>query len=53
MDTTQDIANLVMFLYSSHSSFIKGQVISMDGGISLVSQETVGKLILNEGNKNG
>ena len=52
MGTAQDIADLVMFLCSSNSSFITGQVISVDGGISLVSQETVGKLILNKGKRN-
>jgi NAD(P)-dependent dehydrogenase (short-subunit alcohol dehydrogenase family) len=33
---TQDISNLVMFLLSSRSDFITGQIIAIDGGSSIV-----------------
>ena len=48
MGEAKDIANLVDFLCSEKSSFITGQVISVDGGISLHSNESVGKIVYNE-----
>ena len=48
MGNAQDIANLVTFLYSDKSSFITGQVITVDGGISLHSSESIGKTLYNE-----
>jgi len=52
MGDSQDIANLAIFLCSEKSMFITGQEISVDGGISLLSQETAGKIILNNELKN-
>lgn len=48
MGEAKDIANLVDFLCSEKSSFITGQVISVDGGISLHSNESIGKIVYNE-----
>lgn len=48
MGNAQDIANLVTFLCSDKSSFITGQVITVDGGISLHSTESIGKTLYNE-----
>lgn len=41
MGTTKDVANVVGFLCSSKSSFITGQDIVMNGGVSLQWQETL------------
>jgi 3-oxoacyl-[acyl-carrier protein] reductase len=38
-----DIANLVEFLCSQKSSFISGQSINVDGGLSLVGQESIAR----------
>jgi len=48
MGNVQDIANLVTSLCSDKSSFITGQVIIVDGGISLHSSESIGKTLYNE-----
>ena len=39
--TSEDIANVVNFLCSSDSSFITGQSIYVDGGLSIVGQESL------------
>jgi NAD(P)-dependent dehydrogenase (short-subunit alcohol dehydrogenase family) len=38
-----DIANLVEFLCSQKSSFISGQSINVDGGLTLVAQESIAR----------
>jgi len=40
-----DIAHLVEFLCSNKASFITGQSICVDGGLSLVGQESIGRRI--------
>ena len=52
MGESKDIADLALFLCSEKSSFITGQVISVDGGMSLLSQENAGNIILNSELKN-
>jgi len=39
----KDIANLVEFLCSNKSSFITGQSINVDGGLSVVGQESIAR----------
>ncbi|MGK7925262.1 MAG: SDR family NAD(P)-dependent oxidoreductase [Spirulina sp.] len=46
MGTSQDIANLVEFLCSDRSSFITGRSFLIDGGLSLVSQESLARELL-------
>jgi len=41
MVTTEDIANLVDFLCSEKSALLTGQKIILDGGISLIGQESL------------
>ena len=43
MGHARDIANLVEFLCSERSSFITGQGFLVDGGLSLVNQETIAR----------
>jgi len=43
MGDAVDIANLAGFLCSSHSSFITGQSFIVDGGLSLVNQESIAR----------
>lgn len=43
MGTAADIAQLVAFLCSRQSAFITGQLITVDGGASLLSQETLAR----------
>jgi 3-oxoacyl-[acyl-carrier protein] reductase len=43
MGTAKDIANAVAFLCSDKSSFITGQSIYVDGGLSLVGQESIAR----------
>ena len=43
MGTTTDIANAVEFLCSSNSSYITGQCIVIDGGLSLVNPESIAR----------
>ncbi|NEO82888.1 MAG: SDR family oxidoreductase [Spirulina sp. SIO3F2] len=47
MGTSQDVANLVCFLCSEKSSFITGQSLMLDGGLSLRSQESIARELLN------
>jgi len=49
MGRSEDIANLIEFLCSDKSSFITGQSFNVDGGLSLVAQESVVKLYEKEG----
>jgi NAD(P)-dependent dehydrogenase (short-subunit alcohol dehydrogenase family) len=39
----EDIANLVEFLCSNKSSFITGQSINVDGGLSVIGHETLAR----------
>jgi NAD(P)-dependent dehydrogenase (short-subunit alcohol dehydrogenase family) len=41
MGTAEEIASVIAFLCSAQSSFITGQNLLVDGGISLLSQETL------------
>src|SRR3989344_2520254 len=47
MNTSADIANVVSFLVNPKSSFITGQNIIVDGGISLHSHETLARSLIN------
>tara|TARA_Y100001978_G_C23664669_1_gene420563 strand:- start:321 stop:1004 length:684 start_codon:yes stop_codon:yes gene_type:complete len=40
----KDVGNLILFLCSNKSSFITGQNISIDGGLSNISQTSISKL---------
>ncbi|MEO0534986.1 MAG: SDR family oxidoreductase [Cyanobacteria bacterium P01_A01_bin.123] len=46
MGNSQDIANLVDFLCSERSSFITGRSFLLDGGLSLVGQESLARNLL-------
>ena len=48
MGTSEDIANVVSFLCSESSSFITGQTIHVDGGLSILSQENISNIINNK-----
>lgn len=43
MGDAKDIANLVIFLCSDSSTYITGQHITIDGGVSLLSQEALAR----------
>lgn len=43
MATTEDIANVIEYLCSKHASFVSGQNIFVDGGLSLVWPETLAR----------
>ena len=43
MGTAQDVANMVEFLCSEKASFITGQTFFIDGGLSLIGQEWIGR----------
>jgi len=43
--TSEDLANIVDFLCSEQSSFITGQFIYVDGGLSLHGQESLSRII--------
>jgi NAD(P)-dependent dehydrogenase (short-subunit alcohol dehydrogenase family) len=45
MGDSKDVASLVNFLTSDNSSFITGTIIPVDGGLRLLSQESVVKMI--------
>jgi len=45
MGTTVDSANVIAFLCSPQSSFVTGQKITVDGGVSLLSQESLARKI--------
>ncbi len=48
MGTSDEIANVIEFLGSSKASFITGQELVVDGGLSVQWQETVGRRMLGE-----
>lgn len=43
MGDAKDIANIVEFLCSSKSSFLTGNCLMVDGGLSLVGQESIAR----------
>lgn len=45
MCTTDDVAQVIQFLASSKAAFISGQNIDVDGGLSIVSHETLAKTL--------
>jgi NAD(P)-dependent dehydrogenase (short-subunit alcohol dehydrogenase family) len=45
LGTARDVANVIEFLCSPASSFVTGQNLFVDGGVSLQSQESVGRRI--------
>jgi 3-oxoacyl-[acyl-carrier protein] reductase len=47
MGKAEDVANLVEFLCSEKSSFITGQSFFVDGGVSLVGQESLARKLTN------
>ena len=46
LGNVKDIANLVEFLCSDKASYITGQSIYLDGGLSLIGQETVARKLI-------
>ena len=46
MRNAKDIANIVEFLCSSKSSFLTGNSYMMDGGLSLIGQESIARNVL-------
>ena len=46
LGSTKDIINLIEFLCSDKSSYITGQSIYLDGGLSLIGQETVARKLI-------
>ena len=46
LGNTKDIVNLIDFLCSDKSSYITGQSIYLDGGLSLMGQETVARKLI-------
>jgi NAD(P)-dependent dehydrogenase (short-subunit alcohol dehydrogenase family) len=45
MGTAADSANAIAFLCSPQAAFITGQKITVDGGVSLLSQESLARRI--------
>lgn len=43
MGTTEDLAGVIAFLCSSQASFVNGQIITVDGGLSLLWPESVAR----------
>jgi NAD(P)-dependent dehydrogenase (short-subunit alcohol dehydrogenase family) len=41
MGTAEDVADVARFLASDQASYLSGQVITLDGGLSCVSQESI------------
>ena len=50
MGTAKDVANAVEFFTDDKSKFINGQSIVIDGGASLLSQESVANILKNKKN---
>ena len=46
LGTSKDVGNLVEFLCSDKASYITGQSIYLDGGLSLIGQETVARKLI-------
>jgi NAD(P)-dependent dehydrogenase (short-subunit alcohol dehydrogenase family) len=51
MGSSEDIANLIEFLCSDKSSYITGNLFYIDGGLSLVGQESIARDILGYNHK--
>ena len=51
MGSSEDIANLIEFLCSNKSSYITGNLFYIDGGLSLVGQESIARDILGYNHK--
>ena len=51
MGKAEDIANIVDFLCSSKSTFLTGNCFMVDGGLSLVGQESIARDILGYNHK--
>ena len=49
LGTSKDVVNLVEFLCSKKASYITGQNIYLDGGLSLVGQESLARKIISKG----
>ena len=45
MGTALDVANVIAFLCGPQSSFVTGQRIAVDGGVSLLAQESLSRRI--------
>jgi NAD(P)-dependent dehydrogenase (short-subunit alcohol dehydrogenase family) len=45
MGTAVDVANVIAFLCGPQASFVTGQQIVVDGGVSLLSQESLARKI--------
>ena len=43
LNNSTDVANLIEFLCSDQSSFITGNSFFLDGGLSLIGQETIAR----------
>jgi NAD(P)-dependent dehydrogenase (short-subunit alcohol dehydrogenase family) len=43
MGTSEEVANVIAFLCSHKASFVTGQNIVVDGGLSLIWQETLAR----------
>ena len=46
MGSSEDIANVIDFLCSDKSSFITGNLFYVDGGLSMVGQESIARDLL-------
>jgi len=46
MGRAEDVAGVILFLLDPSSAFVTGQNIAVDGGISLLSQESLGRSLL-------